>query len=112
MSAGKPNVWQRRRARRAPVQAVYQWKMADAAYASVLADFREGAALKKADHEFFEALLRRVLLDAASLDEAYAGYLDRPVAQLDAVEQALERFLNDLPASGLGPEAGTLSGGR
>ncbi len=92
MSGAKPNVWQRRRARRALVQAVYQWQIANAAYTSVLADFREGDALKKADHEFFEALLRRVLMDAASLDEAFESYLDRPLAQLDPVEQAILRL--------------------
>ena len=51
--SGKTNVWARRKARRALVQAVYQWQVSGNDISSVIDDFTEGDSLKKADSEFF-----------------------------------------------------------
>lgn len=90
--SGKPNVWARRKARRALVQAVYQWQVSAGDVAEICADFRAGEALKKADVEFFEELLKLVASEAESLDDTYRDLLDRPVEQLDVVERALLRL--------------------
>ena len=86
----KPNPWARRRARRALVQAVYQWQMTGADAATVTAEF--GEALARADGEFFDELLRGVLSSAAELDGLFAPLLDRGVAELDQVERAILRL--------------------
>ena len=92
MTNAKPNVWARRRARRALVQAVYQWQVSSNTVASVRADFHESDALKKADKAFFDELLGVVVNQASTLDEHYAPLLDRDVAQLDVIERAVLRL--------------------
>ena len=88
----KPNVWARRKARRALVQAVYQWQLSGNAVSSIRADFRETEALKKADTEFFDELLALVAEHAESLDAAYTPHLDRELGKLDQVERAVLRL--------------------
>ena len=92
MSEGKTNVWARRKARRALLQAVYQWQLTGHDFAEVRDDFASGEALKKADVGFFEELLRKVMRETGELDEAFAALLDRPVEQLDQVERAVLRL--------------------
>lgn len=85
-------MWHRRRARRALVQAVYQWQLSDNSVASVLTDFQEDDSLKKADGDFFEELLKGTIASADELDEKYVPYLDREVSRLDHVERAILRL--------------------
>lgn len=86
------SMWGRRKARRALVQAVYQWQVSGNDVASVLDDFRTGDALKKADVAFFGETLRQVAREAGDLDARYASLLDRPIEQLDQVERAVLRL--------------------
>ncbi len=90
--SSKPNVWARRKARRALVQAVYQWQLSASSMSAIRDDFYAGDALKKADTQFFDAILKLVMSQAGELDEAYAGLLDRPAEQLDQVERAILRL--------------------
>ena len=90
--SGKTSVWARRRARRALVQAVYQWQVSGNSAADISADFRAGDALKKADVEFFDQMLKLVVGQAESLDDTFKELLDRSVAQLDVVERAILRL--------------------
>lgn len=90
--ASKPNPWARRRARRALVQAVYQWQMADADTAQLEVEFLEAQALQKADVEFFTELLRGVLHHSSEIDALFLAYLDRTLASLDQVELAILRL--------------------
>ena len=92
MSQKKPNVWARKKARRALVQATYQWQVSGNAFSTIRDDFAESDALKKADHEFFEGMLAAVIHSTAELDAHYSDLLDRPQAQLDQVEQAILRL--------------------
>jgi len=91
MSA-KTNVWARRRARRALVQAVYQWQVSGNSVTDISADFHAGNALKKADVEFFEEMLKLVVGQTESLDDTFKELLDRSVAHLDVVERAILRL--------------------
>ena len=90
--SNKNNVWARRRARRALLQAVYQWQLSGNELSSIRQDFQQGDALKKADLEFFDELLGKVVRQTSDLDEAYSGLLDRDAAQLDHVERAILRL--------------------
>jgi len=84
--------WARRRSRRALLQAVYQWQMTGADTSAIERDLAEDGALKKADREFFKALLRGVAFGTEELDTLLAPVLDRKVEELDKVELALLRL--------------------
>lgn len=84
--------WARRRSRRALLQAVYQWQMTGADTSAIERDLVEDGALKKADREFFKALLRGVAFGTTELDAVLAPVLDRKVEELDKVELALLRL--------------------
>ena len=84
--------WARRHARRALVQAVYQWQMTDADTQAVEKQFEDDGSLAKADRDFFRELLRGVLLGSDELDECFLPYLDRKLKELDKVELALLRL--------------------
>ncbi len=86
------NVWSRRRARRALVQAVYQWQLAGSSYTDIAGEFESSDALTKADTDFFMELLRYVITHAGELDQTYVDLLDREVDSLDHVERALLRL--------------------
>jgi len=86
------NVWDRRRARRALVQAVYQWQITSADAFAVEKEFLDSGALKKVDTDFFTALLRGVTVGSDELDALLAPLLDRNLDDLDKVELALLRL--------------------
>jgi N utilization substance protein B len=88
----KTNVWARRRARRALVQAVYGWQMTQADAHEIEAEFLAGDALTKADTGFFHDMLAGVLLDSATLDALLAEVIDRKLEALDKVELAILRL--------------------
>ena len=92
MSNSKPNVWARRRSRRALVQAVYQWQVSKNSVPSIKKDFAESEALKKADTEFFDEIFTLITQQAAALDDAFAPLLDRSIDQLDVIEHAVLRL--------------------
>ncbi len=89
---GKLNVWARRKARRALLQAVYQWQLSGNTLAEIRADFHAGDALKKGDGQFFDEMLEIALGGSDELDECYRGLLDRKLEQLDQVERAILRL--------------------
>ena len=90
---GKPNVWARRKARRALVQAVYQWQVSGNDISSVIEDFAEGDSLKKADNEFFNEVFRKTTSAAGELDDVFGELLDREIDKLDFVEHAIDIFV-------------------
>jgi N utilization substance protein B len=89
VSAGK---WARRKARRALVQAVYQWQMAGGTTAEIEAEFESNGSLDKADADLFRELLRGVLLNCDEVDALLAPVLDRPIRELSNVECAVLRI--------------------
>ncbi len=82
----------RSRARRAALQAIYQWQMTAEALETIAAQFRDDKSWKRLDEELFSALLYGVPANVTALDEHLQPILDRPVAQLDAVERACLRM--------------------
>ena len=91
----KSSVWARKHARRALVQAVYQWQMTGSTSNDIVKQFLEDGSLKKADVEFFQTSLKRVVKENTVLDEHFAPLLDRKVTDLDKVELALLRLGTD-----------------
>ena len=82
----------RSRARRAALQAIYQWQMTAEALETITAQFREDKSWRRIDEELFRAHLYGVAGDVAVLDAHLHPILDRPVDQLDAVERAILRM--------------------
>ena len=90
MSAGKTGAWARRKARRALVQALYQWEMTAAGVRQIEDEFAD--ALKKADREFFREALTYAAFHTEELDAHLEPVLDRKLGDLDKVELALLRL--------------------
>lgn len=82
----------RRKARRALVQALYQWQMNEASAAHLAAEFSASGTLKGADRPFFNQVLETALARVKELDGLYEGALDRARERLDGVELAILRL--------------------
>ena len=82
----------RSRARRAALQAIYQWQMTAQALEIISAQFRDDKSWKRIDEQMFSSLLYGVAANVTTLDESLMPILDRPVAQLDPVERAILRM--------------------
>lgn len=91
MTPSKPNIWARRKARRALVQAAYQWQFESSDLSQLHKEFGE-RALDKADEEFFVDILTRMISNVTTLDALLEPMLDRPIAQLDLVERGVLRL--------------------
>lgn len=87
-AAGNP----RSRARRAALQALYQWQMTAEALDTISAQFREDKSWRRVDEDMFASLLYGVPGNVEALDAHLEPLLDRPVAQLDPVERAILRM--------------------
>lgn len=83
--------WPRRHARRALVQAIYQWQVASHDADEIRAQFADSGTLKKADKAFFNRCLHGIIAETDDLDCAFAPYLDRKVSELNQVERAILR---------------------
>ncbi len=83
---------ERSRARSLALQALYQRELAETELAELLVQFRTDPGMPKADGGYFEALVRGVSNDPATLDLQYGGFVDRPVPQLDPIERSLLRM--------------------
>lgn len=83
---------ERTRARRAAVQALYQWQLTGQAPAEIGAQFSATPQLRKCDTQYFHELLSQVPLCVDDLDEHLAAVIDRPIGQLDPVERAILRI--------------------
>jgi N utilization substance protein B len=92
MSSSSPAISKRARikARRNTVQALYQYFMTNKDVADVIAEFESDEhTLAKTDVEYFKLLLRGTIKCNDELDAQIENLLDRPVAELDAIERAI-----------------------
>lgn len=90
MSRSSINVWARRRARRALLQALYGWQMTDADIDEIVQQFTPDQ-LKGADTDYLRECLRGVMDGVTTLDPLFEPYLDRRIDELDYVERAILR---------------------
>lgn len=79
----------RRASRSLAVQALYQWLIAGADQAAIMAFVREQDDFPRCDEPYFEALLAGCMGEAPALRERFSTQLDRPMAELSPVEHAI-----------------------
>ncbi len=82
----------RRHARRAALQALYQWQMTAQDPADIERQFREEQDMGRVDAEYFHDLVHGVAAGVEALDAHLAPLLDRPIPQVDPVERAILRL--------------------
>jgi len=79
-------------ARRCAAQALYQWQLTGQEPTTIASQFLADQDLPKADPDYFQELVHQVPALAQEIDAAFAPFLDRPLAQVDPVEQAILRI--------------------
>lgn len=90
MTPAPVNRYGRTRARRHAVQALYQWLMTGKDITDVIGEFDDDEKrLLRTDVPYFKTLLQGTVRHHSVLDKHIVGLLDRPIAELDAVERAI-----------------------
>lgn len=79
-------------ARRAAVQALYQWQMAQQNLSDIENQFLLEQDLRKADLPYFQELLHQIPAQLDEIEKSLAPVLDRPLAEIDPVECAILRI--------------------
>jgi N utilization substance protein B len=82
----------RSNARKAAVQALYQWQMTGQDTALIEQQFIEEGWLNDAQKSYFIELLNGIPEHLEDIDDALSKFMDRPVDQLDPVERAILRL--------------------
>ncbi len=79
-------------ARKALVQALYQWQMAGQSTLDIESYFQEEGHLKDAQKNYFKDVLHAIPKNLDEIDNAMKGFVDRPVDSIDPVERAILRL--------------------
>ncbi len=79
-------------ARRAVVQALYQWEMTQQSRLDIEKHFLADDSLKKSDTDYFHELIREIPRLVEELDTNLAPYIDRSITQVDPIERAVLRL--------------------
>ena len=82
----------RTNARKAAVQALYQWQMAGHDLSEIERQFLEDERLKNAQKSYFVELFYGVPKNLDAIDLALSEFVDRPVDTIDPVERAILRI--------------------
>lgn len=82
----------RSNARKAAVQALYQWQMTGQNINLIEHQFAEEDRLKDAQKSYFKELLHGVPEHLGVIDQALSQFVDRPVDAVDPVERAVLRL--------------------
>ncbi len=82
----------RRKARRAAVQALYQWQLNPQDATEIELQFRTEQEMGKVDVDYFHHLLHGVVAQCDELDDLLRPYLDRLLEEVDPVEKAILRL--------------------
>ncbi|WP_115717454.1 transcription antitermination factor NusB [Gallaecimonas mangrovi] len=82
----------RRKARRLALQALYQWQMTNDPIAEVEHQFLTEQDMNEVDVDYFRDLIVGVATHTDELDTILAGYVSRPLADVDLVEKAALRL--------------------
>ncbi len=82
----------RTNARKAAVQALYQWQMTGQNLSEIERQFLEEVRLKDAQRSYFTELFYGVPKNLESIDQALSEFVDRPVDNIDPVERAILRI--------------------
>ncbi|MDO9268214.1 MAG: transcription antitermination factor NusB [Methylobacter sp.] len=82
----------RTNARKAAVQALYQWQMAGQNLSEIERQFLEEERLKDAQKSYFVELFYGVPKNLDAIDQVLSEFVDRPVDMIDPVERAILRI--------------------
>ncbi|MCX7108043.1 MAG: transcription antitermination factor NusB [Methylococcales bacterium] len=82
----------RTNARKAAVQALYQWQMTGQSLVEIERQFLEEERLKDAQKSYFTELFHGVPKNLGVIDETLTEFVDRPVDMIDPVERAILRI--------------------
>lgn len=82
----------RSKARRAALQALYQWQVSGQDASDIERQFLAEQDMARLDVPYFQELLRQVPALHAELDAHLAPLLDRPLHEVDPVERAILRI--------------------
>jgi N utilization substance protein B len=82
----------RTNARKAAVQALYQWQMTGQSLVEIERQFAEDERLKDVQKSYFTELFHGVPKNLGVIDEALNEFVDRPVDMVDPVERAILRI--------------------
>lgn len=82
----------RTNARKAAVQALYQWQMTGQNLSAIEMQFLEEERLKDAQKSYFNELFHGVPKCLDVIDEMLTQFVDRPVESIDPVERAILRI--------------------
>ncbi|MGL5948366.1 MAG: transcription antitermination factor NusB [Aeromonas sp.] len=83
---------ERRKARHCALQAIYQWQMTQANVGDIEEQFKLDHDTKGVDLGYFRDLLFGVAMHCNELDQAFAGFLSRPLEEVDMVDKAILRL--------------------
>ncbi|SJM95736.1 transcription antitermination protein [Crenothrix polyspora] len=82
----------RTNARKAAVQALYQWQMTGQNLTEIEVQFHEEDRLKDSQKSYFAELFHGVPEHLDTIDKALTEFVDRPVDMIDPVERAILRL--------------------
>lgn len=82
----------RHNARRAAVQALYQWDLTSQEVSEIDAAFRGIHDLQNVDRKYLKRAIAGVTGNLSSIEEGIGKHLDREIATLDPVERAILRL--------------------
>ena len=82
----------RTNARKAAVQALYQWQMTGQSLVEIERQFVEEERLKDVQKSYFTELFHGVPKNLGDIDEALNEFVDRPVDMVDPFERAILRI--------------------
>jgi N utilization substance protein B len=82
----------RTNARKAAVQALYQWQMTGQNLTEIEVQFHEEDRLKDSQKSYFSELFHGVPEHLDTIDKALTEFVDRPVDMIDPVERAILRL--------------------
>ena len=82
----------RTNARKAAVQALYQWQMTGQSLIEIERQFLEEERLKDAQKSYFNELFHGVPKSLELIDLTLGEFVDRPVDMIDPVERAILRI--------------------
>ena len=79
----------RRQSRELATQGLYQWLLSNDSSGEIDVQLRGALGYDKADKDLLDTILHGVIREHATLTEAVAPCLDRPIDQLSPVERAV-----------------------
>ena len=82
----------RKQARKAVVQALYQWQMAAQNISEIEGQFKDEYATSKMDFEYFSELLHAIPSNVSELDGLIKPCVDRTMDEVNPVELAILRL--------------------